>query len=121
MLKIDAEGSDDDSDPGLNKSATTTPQKINPNEYVAAADTQPIHVNNTMNNAIIGNAGQTPLQTLPKVLPVNSTPYPRYTWCKWIECNLNAFRECFPFTSVHRDLKICAVLTLNSLLDIFLV
>lgn len=79
MLKIDKEGSDDESDSGLNKSATTTPKKSNPNEYVAAAAVtptahQPNHINN-MNSALIGNAGQTPLQSLPKVLPVNSAPY----------------------------------------------
>lgn len=75
MLKIDNEGSDDDSDTAINKSTTTTPKKIDPNEY-GAANAQPIHVNN-VNNAIIGNAGQTPLQALPKVLPYN--PYTHYT------------------------------------------
>lgn len=80
MLKIDNEGSDDESDTGLNKSATTTPKK---GEYVATAPVtptahQPNHINN-LNNALIGNAGQTPLQSLPKVLPVNSTPYTPYT------------------------------------------
>lgn len=78
MLKIDNEGSDCDSDAEPNKSTNSTPKKINPNEYGAAAAAQPIHANN-LNNAIIGNAGQTPLQSLPKVLPVNNSPYTRYT------------------------------------------
>lgn len=84
MLKIDNEGSDDDSDTANNKSATTTPKKIDPNEYGANANMQaqsyqqqPIHVNN-VNNAIIGNAG-TPLQALPKVLPNLNNPYTHYT------------------------------------------
>lgn len=76
MLKIDNEGSDDDSDTAINKSATTTPKKIDPNEYGGNAHAQPIHVNN-VNNAIIGNVGQTPLQALPKVLP-NMNPYMHY-------------------------------------------
>lgn len=85
MLRIDAEGSDDDSDTAINKSATTTPKKGDPNEISGAvgvgvgvgnAHAQPIHVNN-VNNAIIGNAGQTPLQALPKVLP-NMNPYTHY-------------------------------------------
>lgn len=81
MLKIDNEGSDDDSDTAINKSATTTPKKQNPNEYGANAQAlaqTPIHLNN-MNNAIIGNAGQTPLQALPKVLPNQYNPYTHYT------------------------------------------
>lgn len=79
MLKIDNEGSDDDSDTPLNKSTTTTPKKIDPNSEigVANAQAQSIHVNN-LNNAIIGNAGQTQLQALPKVLPHNN-PYTHYT------------------------------------------
>lgn len=82
MLKIDNEGSDDDSDTAINKSATTTPKKMDPNEYganaQAHAQTPPIHLNN-VNNAILGNAGQTPLQALPKVLPNLNNPYTRYT------------------------------------------
>lgn len=82
MMKIDNEGSDDDSDTAINKSATTTPKKLDPNEYGAnahAQQAQPIHVNN-VNNAIIGNAGQMhPLQALPKVLPNINNPYTRYT------------------------------------------
>lgn len=82
MLKIDNEGSDDDSDTAINKSATNTPKKINPNEFGANAHAQtqpqPIHINN-VNNAIIGNAGQTPLQALPKVLPNLNNPYTHYT------------------------------------------
>lgn len=75
MLKIDNEGSDDESDGGLNKSATTTPKKCDPNE-MNANNATPVHMNN-MNNAataaaMIGNpAAQTPLQTLPKVLSFN--------------------------------------------------
>lgn len=83
MLRIDTEASDDDSDTAINKSTTTTPKKIDPNEFggvggvgVGNAHAQPIHVNN-VNNAIIGNAGQTPLQALPKVLP-NMNPYTHY-------------------------------------------
>lgn len=75
MLKIDNEGSDDDSDTPINKSATNTPKKVDTNEY-GAANAQPIHVNN-VNNAIIGNAG-TPLQALPKV-PLPYNPYTHYT------------------------------------------
>lgn len=75
MLKIDNEGSDDDSDTPINKSATNTPKKVDPNEC-GAANAQPIHVNN-VNNAIIGNAG-TPLQALPKV-PLPYNPYTHYT------------------------------------------
>lgn len=91
MLRIDTEGSDDDSDTAINKSATTTPKKGDPNDLGAAAGgggvvggvvvnahAQPNHVNN-VNNAIIGNAGQTPLQALPKVLP-NMNPYTHYNW-----------------------------------------
>lgn len=84
MLKIDNEGSDDDSDTAINKSATTTPKKVDPNEYSGNAQAQAqvqqptIHLNN-VNNAIIGNAGQTPLQALPKVLPNMNNPYTRYT------------------------------------------
>lgn len=89
MLRIDTEGSDDESDTAINKSATTTPKKGDPNDLGAAgggvvvgggivgnAHAQPNHVNN-VNNAIIGNAGQTPLQALPKVLP-NMNPYTHY-------------------------------------------
>lgn len=61
MLKIDKEESDDDSDRALNKSATTTPQKVNP----ADGNTDTNHVNN-VNNSII-NAVDAPLQSLPKV------------------------------------------------------
>lgn len=81
MLKIDNEGSDDDSDTPINKSATNTPKKGESNEYGANAHAQQdqlIHINN-VNNAIIGNAGQTPLQALPKVLPNISNPYTHYT------------------------------------------
>lgn len=83
MLKIDNEGSDDDSDTAINKSATTTPKKVDPNEYGANTNAQQIqqptiHLNN-VNNAIIGNAGQTPLQALPKVLPNMNNPYIHYT------------------------------------------
>lgn len=70
MLKIDKEGSDDDSDGAFNKSSTTTtPRKGDQNDVNVI--TTPIHLNN-MNNAIIGNANQTtPLQALPKVLSFN--------------------------------------------------
>lgn len=98
MLRIDTEASDDDSDTAINKSATTTPKKGDPNSEMGAAaaggvavgggggggavvgnaHAQPNHVNN-VNNAIIGNAGQTPLQALPKVLP-NMNPYTHYDW-----------------------------------------
>lgn len=61
MLKIDKEESDDDSDRAMNKSATATPQKINPNE----GNTELNHVNN-VNNTIF-NAVDAPLQSLPKV------------------------------------------------------
>lgn len=61
MLKIDKEETDDDSDRALNKSATTTPQKINPDD----SNTVSNHVNN-VNNTII-NAVDAPLQSLPKV------------------------------------------------------
>ncbi|XP_055299107.1 nipped-B protein isoform X6 [Sitodiplosis mosellana] len=81
MLKIDNEGSDDDSDTAINKSATTTPKKVDPNEYGGNAHAQvqqpTIHLNN-VNNAIIGNAGQTPLQALPKNM-MNSHGYPTPT------------------------------------------
>lgn len=61
MLKIDKEETDDDSDRALNKSATTTPQKVNPSD----GDTVSNHVNN-VNNTII-NTVDAPLQSLPKV------------------------------------------------------
>lgn len=88
MLRIDTEASDDDSDTAINKSTTTTPKKVDPNELgaggggadvvggVVNAHAQPNHVNN-VNNAIIGNAGQTPLQALPKVLH-NMNHYAHY-------------------------------------------
>lgn len=61
MLKIDKEETDDDSDRAINKSATATPQKNNPNDI----NTEPTFVNN-VNNTII-NAVDAPLQSLPKV------------------------------------------------------
>lgn len=61
MLKIDKEETDDDSDHAINKSATATPQKINPND----PNTESTYVNN-VNNTII-NAVDAPLQSLPKV------------------------------------------------------
>lgn len=89
MLRIDNEASDDESDTAINKSTTTTPKKIDPNEHgvgggvgggngnvVGNMNPQPIHINN-VNNSMIGNAGQTPLQALPKVLP-NMNPYTHY-------------------------------------------
>lgn len=65
MLKIDKEETDDDSDHVINKSASATPQKINPND----ANTDSNHVNN-VNNTTIVNAVDAPLQSLPKVHPV---------------------------------------------------
>lgn len=62
MIKIDKEETDDDSDRALNKSATTTPQKINPDD----TNTETNHVNNVNNTTII-NAVDAPLQSLPKV------------------------------------------------------
>lgn len=62
MLNIDKDDSDDDSDRAISKSATTTPQKINPNDGNPNESNYVNNVNNTIVNAV-----DAPLQSLPKV------------------------------------------------------